>query len=216
MKIEGFMSCNTLMPGCAQIVDPWPTASGACYFGNTPTLRPGRCRKNEFAERLDTFMCNPNFNTLDYCAYGKFMRSKKLVLNYFEHIATCFPNISLRFHWTTCTCLCNFLHVCVSNSPWLGFQHAKVRFHFRCRFCSCIAGTCWCQVSFLGIIYWTFDGMIDWCFNHLKHGHYMFQSPKTRLLHVSIAQKMVARLGSVKSKLKAKIVMSIDNHYVVI
>jgi hypothetical protein len=72
----------------------------------------------------------------------------------------------------------------------------------------------------LGIIYWTFNGMIDWCFNHLKHGHYMFQSPKTRLLHVSVAQKMVARLGSVKSKLKAKIecntLMSIDDHYVVI
>lgn len=48
----------------------------------------------------------------------------------------------------------------------------------------------------------------------------MFQSPKTRLLHVSIAQKMVTTLGSMKSKLKAEIecstLMSIDDHYVVI
>jgi hypothetical protein len=45
IKIEGFMSCNTLMPRCAQIMGHWPTALGACYFGNTPTLRPGRCKK---------------------------------------------------------------------------------------------------------------------------------------------------------------------------
>lgn len=30
---------------CAQIMDPWLTAWGACYFGNTPTLRPGMCKK---------------------------------------------------------------------------------------------------------------------------------------------------------------------------
>jgi hypothetical protein len=52
MKIEGFMSCNNLMPGCAQIMDPWPIASRACYFGNTPILRPGRCKKIRICRKV--------------------------------------------------------------------------------------------------------------------------------------------------------------------
>jgi hypothetical protein len=166
----------------------WPQPWGPVILGTPQPSDLEGAKKDKFAERLGTFMCNPNFNTLDYCAYGKLMRTKKLVLNYFEHIATCFPNISLRFHWTTCTCLYNFLHVCVSNSPWLGFQHhPKVRFHFRYMFCSYVAGTC-CGSGFFFRDYllnlqwqdWSMfqspENMVTTCFNHPKNGHYTWFS----------------------------------------
>jgi hypothetical protein len=112
------LSCHAT-PSCQVCPNNGPLAYslGGLLFWEHPNPQTWNVqKKDKFAERLDTFMCNPNFNTLDYCAYGKFMRSKKLVLNYFEHIATCFHNISLRFHWTTCTCLYNFLHVCFKFS----------------------------------------------------------------------------------------------------
>jgi hypothetical protein len=182
MKIEGFMSFNTLMPSCAQIIGHWPTALGACYFGNTPTLRTGRCKKRQICRKVGYPYVQSKLQHPWLLCIWQVHANQKIGT---QHIATCFPNISLRFHWTTCTCLYNFLHVSVSNSPWLGFQHhPKVRFHFRYMFCSYVAGTCWCQVSFLGIIYWTSNGTIDRCFNHLKHGYYMFQSPKKWPLHL--------------------------------
>jgi hypothetical protein len=182
MKIEGFMSFNTLMPSCAQIIGHWPTALGACYFGNTPTLRTGRCKKRRICRKVGYPYVQSKLQHPWLLCIWQVHANQKIGT---QHIATCFPNISLRFHWTTCTCLYNFLHVSVSNSPWLGFQHhPKVRFHFRYMFCSYVAGTCWCQVSFLGIIYWTSNGTIDRCFNHSKHGYYMFQSPKKWPLHL--------------------------------
>ncbi len=52
------------------------------------------------------------------------------------------------------------------------------------------------------------------CFNHPKHGHYMFQSPETWLLHGSIAWNMVTTLGLMKYKFECSTLMSTINHYV--
>jgi hypothetical protein len=42
--------------------------------------------KEEFVENLGTFVWDPDFNTILFCTFGKFMQGNKMVLNYFYHI----------------------------------------------------------------------------------------------------------------------------------
>jgi hypothetical protein len=42
--------------------------------------------KEEFAKNLGTFVWDPNFNTISYSAFKKFMQGKKMVFNHSYHI----------------------------------------------------------------------------------------------------------------------------------
>jgi hypothetical protein len=42
--------------------------------------------KKKFAKSLGTFIHDPNFNIVSYCALEKFMRRNKVVINYSYHI----------------------------------------------------------------------------------------------------------------------------------
>jgi len=42
--------------------------------------------KEEFAKSLDTFVCDPNFNIVSYCAFEKFMQGNKVAFYYLYHI----------------------------------------------------------------------------------------------------------------------------------
>jgi len=69
------------------------------YFIAILLIGTKRCKKKKkITKRLGTLVHNPNFNIVAYCAYGKFMRGNKLVLDYCQHIATCFPKVLSRFH----------------------------------------------------------------------------------------------------------------------